>query len=120
MPKKAAESALRKATQAWVVKTAETELKHLYRTVRVLRRKQGLSVAELSEKSGVTESLIRRIEGGAMPRVTFHKLCRLAFVLAGTITGLCAIADRGHTPPPPPGGWGRWPLPPGKTSRGER
>jgi transcriptional regulator with XRE-family HTH domain len=96
MTMKAAKSASLKAMQAWVRKTADTELKLIYRMVRVLRRKRGMSVEELSARSGVTEYLIRRIESGTMPRVTLHKLCRLAFVLVGSITEFMKIVWRGY------------------------
>lgn len=102
MKKDAAYHALRKTAQAWVRKTATAELKVIYRAVRVLRRKAGLSVKELSKRAHVTEHLIRRIESGAMPRVGIDKLCGLAFVLAGDVSEFFTFATRGYRRPPEP------------------
>ena len=50
MPKKAAKSASLKAMQASERKIVMDEVKRTYRTVRMLRRKRGMSIAELSAK----------------------------------------------------------------------
>ena len=105
MPKKAAKSASLRAVQAAVRKAAMAHVKRIYRPVRMLRRKRGMSVKELSAKSGVTEYLIRRIESGAMPRVRMDKLFRLGFVLAGSMTEFLIIGFRRGKSPPAPSEW---------------
>jgi transcriptional regulator with XRE-family HTH domain len=78
-------------------KEVTDSLRRFHRTVRVLRLKKGLSVAELSEQAGVTEYLIRRIESGKPVDVLASKMYQLAFVLAGGFPEFARIAAQGRS-----------------------
>ena len=61
--------------------------------LRVLRQREGMSIAELSEKSGVSASVISKLERNRTSAET-DTLCRIAHTFQITLTDLICLAER--------------------------
>ena len=57
------------------------ELKKTFAALRVLREQQGLSIADLSQRTGMDEALVSRLENGHVDNLTIVTMTRYAKAL---------------------------------------